>query len=79
MKTNGHKTLKKGMSVIYRPSWGHDAPVKVKVEYIELCDCEDAKYGVPVDEVAIEDIRRSTFDLDNGHWAYGFQIDEILG
>lgn len=78
MKTNGHATLKKGMEVIYRPSWGYDAPVKTTVEYIELCDMEGCKYGSPVDEVAIEDIRRSTFDLSNGHWAYGYQIDEIL-
>ena len=79
MNTNGHKTIKVGMTVIYRGSWGYDAPEKVKIEGIELCDCEGCKYGEPVDEVPVEDVRRCTFDLDNGHWAYGFQIDEIIG
>ena len=79
VRANGHKTLKVGMAVIYRPSWGYDAPVEVKVENIELCDCPGCKYGDIVDEVAVEDVERSTFDLDNGHWAYGFQIDEIIG
>ena len=79
LKTNGHTTLKKGMSIIYRGSWGHDAPKKTEVEFIELCEYEGCKYGDEVDEVAIEDIRRSTFDLADGHWAYGWQIIEIIG
>ena len=79
MKTNGHTTLKTGMKVIYRGSWGHDAPKETTIEYIELCDCEGCKYGEPVNEVAIQDIRRSTFDLADGHWAYGYQVTEILG
>lgn len=79
LKTNGHETLKVGMAVIYRPSWGYDAPVEVKVEYIELCDMEGCKYGEPVEEVSAEDVYRCCVDLDNGHWAYGFQIDEIIG
>lgn len=79
MKTNGHTTLKKGMKVIYRGSWGHDAPKETTVEYIELCDCEDCKYGDEVDEVLVEDIHRSVVDLADGHWAYGWQIEELIG
>ena len=58
MKTNGHTTLKIGMKVIYRGSWGYDAPSETAVEYIELCDMEGCKYGEPVDEVAVNDIKR---------------------
>lgn len=79
MKTNGHTTLKKGMSVIYRGSWGHDAPKETTVEYIELCPIENCKYGDEVDEVLVEDIRRSVVDLADGHWAYGWQIEELIG
>ena len=79
MKANGHTTLKIGMKVIYRGSWGYDAPSETTVEYIELCDMEGCKYGEPVDEVSVEDVHRCCVDLTNGHWAYGYQIDEIIG
>lgn len=79
MKTNGHTTLKKGMSVIYRGSWGHDASKETTIESIELCESEDEKYGELVDEVLVEDIRRSVVDLADGHWAYGWQIEELIG
>ena len=79
MRTNGHTTLKKGMKVIYRGSWGTDAPKETTVEYIELCEDEHEKYGEPVDEVAVEDIKRCCVDLSDGHWAYGYQITEIIG
>lgn len=78
MKTNGNQTIKIGMTVVYRGSWGHDAPKEAVVESIELCECEGAKYGDPVDEVAIADVERSTFDLSDGHWCYGFQVDEVI-
>jgi hypothetical protein len=49
------------------------------VEYIELCEDEHEKYGEPVDEVAVQDIKRCCIDLSDGHWAYGYQITEIIG
>lgn len=79
MKTNGHKTLKTGMKVVYRGSWGHDAPKETVVEAIELCENEGEKYGELVDEVAVADIDRSTFSLADYHWCYGYQIVEIIG
>ena len=79
METNGHKTLKAGMKVVYRGSWGHDAPKEAIVEDIELCESEHEKYGEPVDEVAVKDIRRCCLDLSDGHWAYGYQITKIIG
>ena len=78
MKTNGIKKIKVGMTVIYRGSWGHDAPKEAKIEAMELCESENEKYGEQVDEVAIEDIRRTTFDLNDEHWCYGWQVDEVI-
>lgn len=79
LKTNGHDTIKVGMKVIYRGNFGFGPEEEVTIEYIELCDCEHAKYGEPVNEVRAEDLHRCCVDLDNGHWAYGYQITEILG
>jgi hypothetical protein len=30
-----------------------------------------------MDKIFIEDKDRCVFDLDNGHWAYGYQINPI--
>lgn len=79
MRTNGHNTLKVGMKVIYRGCWGMDAPKETIVEDIELCEQEHEKYGELVDEVPVEDIKRCCVDLADGHWAYGYQITEIIG
>jgi hypothetical protein len=79
MNANGNKTIKVGMTVIYRGSWGHDAPKQAKVESIELCPCEHCKYGDNVQEADIADIRRCVMDLSDGHWCYGYQIDEVKG
>lgn len=79
LKTNGHKIVKVGMRVMWRGSWGQDEPKEVGIESIELCDCEHCKYGELVNEVAVEDLRRCCLDLDNNHWAYGYQIIEIIG
>ena len=78
MKTNGNQTIKIGMTVVYRGSWGHDAPKEAIVEGIELCEQERMKYGEPVDEVAIADVKRSVFDLSDEHWCYGYQIVEVI-
>ena len=79
MNANGHKTLKTGMEVLYRGSWGHDAPKVATIESIELCENEYEKYGELTSEVSVRDIRRCVVDLSDGHWAYGYQITAILG
>lgn len=79
LKTNGHEIVKVGMKVMWRGSWGYDQPAETTIEYIELCDCEGCKYGESVDAVPAEDLHRCCVDLTNGHWAYGYQITEILG
>jgi hypothetical protein len=79
MKTNGHNILKLGMKVIYRGSWGQDdEPKEATVEYIDLCECEHEKYGESVDRVFVKDIDRCCLTLSDGHWAYGYQITEIV-
>ena len=77
MNANGCTTVKIGQEVTYRGAWGSEPPKRVKVTYIELCQQEREKYGTPVDEANVEDIRRCCFDLDDGHWCYGYQIDEV--
>ena len=67
-------TLKIGDEVIWRGSWGRDAPQVAKVEGIEITNGD--KYGQPVNEVEWSKVydRNITVDLDNGHWAYASQI-----
>jgi len=66
--------LKIGDEVIWRGSWGKDAPKIAKVESIEITN--GGKYGEQVDEVEWSKVyeRNITVDLDNGHWAYASQI-----
>jgi hypothetical protein len=47
-----------------------------KITSIELCK-DGSKYGIGMDKIFAEDKDRCTFDMDNGHWAYGYQIKPI--
>ena len=49
---------------------------EAKVTGIELCK-DGSKYGIGMDKIFVEDKDRCTFDMDNGHWAYGYQINPI--
>jgi len=49
--------------------WG-----EAKVTGIELCESHSEKYGIGMDKVFVEDKDRCVFDMDNGHWSYGYQI-----
>ena len=51
--------------------WG-----EAKITDIELCQ-NGEKYGIPQKKIFVEDKNRCTFDLDNGHWAYGDQIEVL--
>lgn len=63
--------LKIGDIVIWRGSWGKDAPKKAKVLCIEVNDIE-------VEEISWADIntREVVVTMDNNHWAYGNQISK---
>ena len=47
---------------------------EAKVTGIELCKNHSEKYGIDVDKIFVEDKDRCVFDMDNGHWAYGYQV-----
>ena len=79
MKYNEGDILKVGMTVIYRGSWGYDSPKYAVVTGIELCEQEHEKYGEQVDEVTASEVYRCCIDLNDGHWAYGYQVDKIVG
>ena len=42
---------------------------------IELCASHSEKYGIGVDKIFVTDKDRCVFDMDNGHWSYGYQIE----
>jgi hypothetical protein len=69
--------LKVGDVVLCRGGWGHEAPKKVTITHLELCVEPGDKYGVPVAELPWADKARAVVDMDNGHWAYGSQIDPV--
>jgi len=48
--------------------WG-----EAKITGIELCK-NGEKYGIGQEKIFVEDKDRCTFDMDNGHWSYGYQI-----
>lgn len=48
-----------------------------KIIGIELCENKYEKYGIEVKQVYALYKDRCVFDLDNGHWAYGYQVDII--
>lgn len=70
-------TIKIGDRILYRPDFGGGVQTEAEVTGIEVCEYGE-KYGEPVDEYT-GDPERLTLDLDNGHWAYGEQVDEVLG
>ena len=66
-----------GDEVLWRGSWGTDAPMPAKIVSMELCQHEREKYGIPVTEAYDIDKNRLVVSLDNGHWAYGEQLSLI--
>lgn len=72
------EVIKNGMKVVYRGSWGNDAPKETTIVGIELCK-DGEKYGEIVEEVPADAINKCVFDLADGHWAYGWQIEKVLG
>ena len=51
---------------------------KAKITGIELT-VDGSKYGIPQEKIFAEDKDRCVFDLDNGHWQFGYQINPIQG
>ena len=80
LKTMAKELLKVGDKVMWLGSWGKDTAKEAIVEDIELCK-NGQKYGSPVTTVAWEGVLNRTVNitvnLDNGHWAYGYQLKPI--
>jgi hypothetical protein len=73
------KDLKVGDKVMWRGAFGNDLPKEVKVTYIELTE-NGSKYGNSIQSIDWNKVngREVIVDLDNGHWAYGYQLNKIL-
>lgn len=72
--------LKIGDMVSWRGGWGEQAPKLARVVGITRTTEPRTKYGRPVDSVPWFNVRLNlvVVDLDNGHWAYGNQIDRPM-
>jgi hypothetical protein len=70
------KALNIGDKVMWRGGFGSEAPKEAIVESIELCKSGD-KYGMSVSSVDWSKKDRIVVDLNNGHWARGYQISPI--
>ena len=71
------KEFKIGSEVCWSGSWGRDVGRPANLEYIEQTENEHEKDGVEVDSVKwINGQWEFPFvcGLDNGHWAYSYQI-----
>jgi hypothetical protein len=73
--TTDHLTI--GDTVLCRGNFGTAAPRAVIVNAIEITDWPREKYGEPVDSAPWElvNANRVVVTLDNGHWAYGAQLE----
>lgn len=65
-----------GDFVMWRGTWGKDAPVKAKVTRIEKIKDKNSR-GENVHSAQWDDMEHITVELDNGHWAYGNQISKL--
>ena len=72
------KQIKVGSRVMWSGGWGSEPAVEAKVERIEETDEPHDKYGREVDCIDFEDRDCAVLDLDNGHWCYGDQIEDVL-
>jgi hypothetical protein len=72
--------IKIGSQIMWRGAWGKEIAKKTKVIGIEVCPL-NTKYGRSVKSVSWDTIRgenRSVIvTLENGHWAWDYQLDEI--
>ena len=70
------ETLKIGDTVVWRGGWGRSLPKEAVVVEIAVTERPHQKYGADVKEAQWVTVRedRVVVGLDNGHWAYGYQI-----
>lgn len=66
-------TIKIGDSVLWSGCWGRDPQQRTTITEIEHCP-NGGKYGESVNEIDTNRKDECVFTLENGHWAYGYQI-----
>lgn len=71
------KAIRVGDSVSWRGNWGTQPAKLAKVIHIEKTQNPRQKYGYTVNEISLNEKYCAVFSLDNGHWAYGDQIEHI--
>lgn len=78
METTQAATLRIGDKVMWRGSWGRDAPVEATIHNIDADVPLGDKYGRAVLEVPWSEVKTSVVVcLTNGKWAYGDQIEQV--
>jgi hypothetical protein len=70
--------LKIGDKVMWRGAWGMQPPLEATIESMQLC-AVGQKYGKDINSCKWKTVRNGKIvvTLDNGHWAYGTQLDPI--
>ena len=68
--------IKVGDYVMWRGTWGRDPEAKAKVIGIEITASPKDKEGHTSEEVDT-DTQHYIADLDNGKWAYGWQLKQM--
>ncbi len=71
--------LKRNDEVLWAASWGTEPQKKATVTEITLLDYKGAKDdGVEVEQINWELVPEwVVVTLDNGHWAYGYQLEPL--
>jgi|TARA_Y100001951_G_C11083513_1_gene152671 hypothetical protein len=71
--------MKVGDKVMWSGSWGGNPPEEVTLTGIQVNESNGSKEGGRVEEVDWESVteRNIIVDLDNGHWAWAFQVKSL--
>lgn len=70
--------LKVGDVVWWSHIWGTEPPKKARIRLIELVGPWE-KEGFRVESVTWNNKNAFIVSLDNGHWAYGYQLNPLEG
>ena len=73
------KILSVGDTVSWKGGWGQDAPREAVVKHITLVEYSGTLEGKDVANVLWSSLidRSVVVDLDNHHWAYGYQLQPV--
>jgi len=80
MKTAHTNNVSVGDIVVWRGSFGQDKPEQAIVMGLEITQYPNEKDGTKVESALWKEVyeNRVIFSLDNGHWAYGRQIQRNI-